>query len=693
MQTRLGLALQHVGSVVMACTQSRSGRDVLPRQLSLTDCPEASVARTYHGRLRGSHKQKCYACRVGVHSAKFDNEKDSNNIRAAVQRYGITHPVLNDCDAVLWNDLGVPCWPTLFVLGYFPSTGPKGEVLFVLMGERNIGELPQFVKFALDFFSTAGQLDHEPLPLAENGHLGAADKQTGFALRFPGKVVCGYKYQGDLKELLAISDTGNHRVVFAGTSGQIEAVVGGPEPGFADGSFSEAKFNSPQGLLFYKPHMILVADTLNHAIREIDLTCKQVKTLSGTGSQGSDLVGGGNLRNQALSSPWDLVLVPGMVDREIQLILIAMAGSHQVWAFCSAAAPQIWKGKFRLAGDCFAVAGSGKEENRNNTYPLSAGFAQPSGLTYCPLKEVVYIADSESSSIRQLSLTTGKVSSIVGGDIDPHNLFCFGDVDGVGTAAKLQHPLGVAWNERDSLLYVADSYNHKLKAVNAEAKLCSTVLGSGTHGNLCGSYNNPSDIQLNEPGGLCTSRDGKKLYISDTNNHCIKVVCLEDKKIDQLELFEVPYAQKVFHTLLPCEVCVSIEGCSIHLTVDLIISNEYSLTPSAPQKWVAWIANTGVTMTSRVGKYQQCMTFSMQVSPGRVGVVRTVNIDYVLYLCCETDLCTQKVLRLPVRLVHEECGPREVFHAVRHVYGEAGVSSESKNLLTDTQILESLKIS
>lgn len=52
-----------------------------------------------------------------MHSAKFDNEKDSANILAAIQRYTITHPVVNDSDGVMWQNLGIPCWPTLLIIG------------------------------------------------------------------------------------------------------------------------------------------------------------------------------------------------------------------------------------------------------------------------------------------------------------------------------------------------------------------------------------------------------------------------------------------------------------------------------------------------------------------------------------------------------------------------------------------------
>merc|ERR1712038_2041019 len=112
-----------------------------------------------------------------------------------------------------------------------------------------------------------------------------------------------------------------------------------------------------------------------------------------------------------------------------------------------------WKGVGRKFGMCYAIAGSGAEENRNTSYPLKAGFAQPSGITYDFDSHILYIADSESSSIRKLLVKNGGVSNVIGGDRDPTNLFAYGDKDGKGSEAKLQHPLGVAYvNTNKSLL-------------------------------------------------------------------------------------------------------------------------------------------------------------------------------------------------------------------------------------------------
>lgn len=70
-------------------------------------------------------------------------------------------------------------------------------------------------------------------------------------------------------------------------------------------------------------------------------------------------------------------------------------------------------------GTCAAIVGSGEEKNRNNRFPMLVGLAQPSGLAYSPEHRAVFIADSESSSIRKLNLLTGGVEAVVGGHVSP----------------------------------------------------------------------------------------------------------------------------------------------------------------------------------------------------------------------------------------------------------------------------------
>ena len=157
----------------------------------------------------------------------------------------------------------------------------------------------------------------------------------------------------------------------------------------------------------------------------MDLRSRNVQTVAGTGQQSTDKEGGNSGPEQALASPWDLCLVnPQATNNEpADLLLIANAGSHQIWGL---ALKELfwWKKQVIEAGKCVRLAGSGAEENRNNSYPSKAAFAQPSGLCFALLappscETFIFIADSESSSIRQLNLKDGCVKGVVGGDRDP----------------------------------------------------------------------------------------------------------------------------------------------------------------------------------------------------------------------------------------------------------------------------------
>lgn len=365
---------------------------------------------------------------IGVHSAKFDNEKDSGNILAAIQRYNISHPVVNDSTSSLWMDLHIKCWPTLLVLG------PRGNPIFVLMGEGHSQRLDKYIKGSLQFYQSKGELKLHSIPITP-----AAEQLKTSMLKFPAKIATrqlrtvqnddddSKKFIGS--ELYAVADSGNHRILVFQANGQIVEKIGGKESGFADGNFKEARFNSPQGVSFYGNDIIYVADTENHAIREINLTTKTVDTIAGHGKQGVDQTGGLIGTSQEISSPWDVVTyrtrdmdmsfhADGESIPERDIILIAMAGTHQIWAVFKDETIW-WKFKKFSEGSVASIAGNGHEENRNNSYPQNAAFAQPSGLALATETKELFIADSESSSVRKLSLADGKVVAVAGGDRNP----------------------------------------------------------------------------------------------------------------------------------------------------------------------------------------------------------------------------------------------------------------------------------
>ncbi|KAL0270394.1 UNVERIFIED_CONTAM: hypothetical protein PYX00_007820 [Menopon gallinae] len=480
---------------------------------------------------------------IGVHSAKFENEKNSSNIALALKRHNITHPVINDSNGYMWDKLNISCWPTVLIIG------PNGEALFVLVGEQCHDELFLYVETTLKYYKN--KISPHSLPVNYNNVVSSS------ILSFPGKIT-------RIGNTLAVSDSGNHRILILDESGCIKYKIGGKTSGFQDGSLQEAKFNSPQGVAFYNEFEIYVADTENHAIRLIDLKKETVKTVVGNGKQGIDFVGGKTGKLQEISSPWDLCFVPALHIKEHftssfgpnnmgnlkgpglfpsmppppplppgsaplpppnspvpkkdtveggtenldekNVLLIAMSGIHQIWALFLKDT-NWWKGKKYEKDVCVAIAGSGKEENRNNRYPMMASFAQPSGLIYNRRYKAVFVADSESSSIRKLSLEDGSVSHMAGGDKNPNDLFNFGDTDGKGFSAKLQHPLGVTCSETGDVLYVCDTYNNKLKKIRLATMECSSL---HEEGNL-----------FNEPGGCVLDEKEEKLFVADTNNNAI----------------------------------------------------------------------------------------------------------------------------------------------------------------------------
>ena len=123
---------------------------------------------------------------VGVHSAKFLSEKVPENIANAVRRYEIHHPVVNDSDIVLWNQLGVVCWPTLVILS------PRGHLLHYIIGEGHGLELELFVDTALEYFRGTDQLSREPLPALGGDGRGRSrrrGKHSHISSQIPGEGV------------------------------------------------------------------------------------------------------------------------------------------------------------------------------------------------------------------------------------------------------------------------------------------------------------------------------------------------------------------------------------------------------------------------------------------------------------------------------------------------------------------------
>ncbi|OVA13591.1 NHL repeat [Macleaya cordata] len=455
--------------------------------------------------LEKKYKDKPFTV-VGVHSAKFDNEKDLEAIRNAVLRYNITHPVVNDGDMYLWRELGVNSWPT------FAIVGPNGKLLAQIAGEGHRKDLDDLVEAALLFYGEKEILDNTPIPLSLEKDNDS--RLLTSPLKFPGKLAVDL-----LNNRLFIADSNHNRIVVTDLEGNFIVQIGSTgEEGLQDGAFDYATFNRPQGLAYNpRKNCLYVADTENHALREINFVDELVRTLAGNGTKGSDYKGGGKGTSQVLNSPWDVCF-----DSTSEIVYIAMAGQHQIWEHNT------------LDGVTRAFSGDGFERNLNGSSSASTSFAQPSGISLFPDLMEIFVADSESSSVRALDLKTGGTRLLAGGDpVFSDNLFRFGDHDGVGSDALLQHPLGVLCG-KDGQVYVADSYNHKIKKLDPTSKRVVTLAGTGRAGFKDGSA---LSAQLSEPSGLVEAGNGR-LLIADTNNSLIRYLDLtkEDPELLTLEL-------------------------------------------------------------------------------------------------------------------------------------------------------------
>jgi sugar lactone lactonase YvrE len=405
---------------------------------------------------------------VGVHSPKFPAERETANLREAVLRYRIEHPIVNDRDFAVWNQFGGRAWPTLMFVD------PQGRVVGKHEGELPFEQFDHLVEGMLAEFEERGILNPSAAAISLE-----QIQEPDRTLKFPGKVLAA-------DDALYIADSNHHRIVKASLDGSIQRIYGCGEVGLVDGPAERAAFQQPQGMA-KSGTTLFVADTENHAIRSIDLESGLVTTLAGTGEQAHGDGAEGPGRSTALSSPWDLALAG-------RILYIAMAGTHQI------------RSLDLDTGVVAPFAGTGREGLLDGP-AVKAWFAQPSGLALSDGH--LYVADSEVSAVRDIELRPKVVTTIAGED-----LFVFGDQDGEGDAVRLQHPLGIT--ARDGLLFLADSYNNKIKRVEPRRRAVVTWLGSGAAGRADGTGTSAS---FREPGGVCAGLNG--LYIADTNNHRI----------------------------------------------------------------------------------------------------------------------------------------------------------------------------
>ena len=156
----------------------------------------------------------------------------------------------------------------------------------------------------------------------------------------------------------------------------------------------------------------------------------------------------------------------------------------------------------------------GVQGNVDNTTGTNAEFSGPCGLAVSDDGNTLYVADYNSHRIRAIDLASANkaVSTIAGSGT------LGGYADGAGGTARFKRPCGLAVSA--GTLYVADSENHRIRAIDLASKTVSTIAGSGTLGGYAvgagaaARFDTPTDITLS----------GTTLYVADSKNHRIRAI-------------------------------------------------------------------------------------------------------------------------------------------------------------------------
>lgn len=533
-------------------------------------------------------------------------------------RRGVEHPVVNDADFKIWQSYAVKAWPTLALID------PQGKIVHTQSGEILAEEFTPKIETLIQEAEANHLLDRTPFEL-----LPERLAEPLRPLKYPAKLLSGPN------DTLFIADTGHHRILEvrlagAGLSGEITRVFGSGRPGFKDGPAAEAMFHDPHGLAL-KASTLYVADTENHAVRAIDLSDGAVRTVAGTGQKAHGRFNLGKPAETPLRSPWAVLVLD-------EVVFIAMAGSHQIWALLQE----------RQIGPFF---GNGREALIDGDQ-MQSSFNQPSDLAFG--LNHMFVADAEASAIRAIELAgKPRVITLVG-----QGLFEFGDIDGRGSTVRLQHPAGLTFHQ--GLVYIADSYNHKIKTLDPTTGEVKTLIGTGQPGHADGAF---TQAQVFEPEGVAAGRD--RLYIADTNNHLIRVADLRSEAVQTLVLhgldrLAMPESSGEAEPAARLEP-VTVGPGRVDLTLKLDLPAGYKLNADAPHRLQA--NYNGVST-------EHPLTAGMATFPLDTTTTSDLDLALTLYYC-ETDdqrLCFIHQAHLLLPFLVAEDGPAQVEAVYRPLF-------------------------
>jgi hypothetical protein len=416
---------------------------------------------------------------------------------------------------------------------------------------------------SVDAFDVA--LDGYALLVVDNGHdvLRSIDVRTGRATVLAGTGVTGTTGDGgparraalDTPTGVAYSPSGTvyvadgNRIRAVSSDGQIRTVVGSTIAGFSGdgGPASAARLHSVFGLALDRAGNLYIADGDNHRIRVVDAATQHIRTIAGSGNETASGDGGPATKagmsplNLLVTTSGDVVFTDFLNNRVRRIshgVVSTIAGTGN-FGFSGdggpataadlatphglASGPQgslyvTDNGNSRIRqitadGKIHTVAGSGAFGHTGDGGPATqAALADPFGIT-TDTSGALYI--SETDGVRRVA-PNGTIGTLAGNGTD-----AYGGDGGPAGAAQLSDPQDVVANGAGDL-FIADDLNCRIRKIDHQTKLASTVAGTGVCG-FTGDGGPATLAQLNRPRAVAVDRAGN-LFIADTNNLRVREV-------------------------------------------------------------------------------------------------------------------------------------------------------------------------